>query len=181
MVITRRSWKPFVRKDTWVRIPLSPPRRSKVRFAPTYFYACGIKISHPPASLLLLFRKRSRSRRLFACKRAHKRLWLTTNLLRGGSAATNFLRGCSLVNALATLRLATNLLRLITVSHPPASLLLLFRKRSRASEQVTLVPIFYFIKNQSPAPLFLLSPQSRKDFAGTPNLPAAATNLLRGG
>ena len=49
------------------------------------------------------------------------------------------------------------------------------------SERVTLVPIFYFIKNQSPAPLFLLSPQSRKDFAGTPNLPAAATNLLRGG
>ena len=32
-----------VRKGTWVRIPPSPPRRSKVRFAPTSFYACGKK------------------------------------------------------------------------------------------------------------------------------------------
>ena len=44
------------------------PPRSKVRFAPTYFLS---KISHPPTSLLLLFRKKARSRRLFACKRTH--------------------------------------------------------------------------------------------------------------
>ena len=44
------------------------PPRSKVRFAPTYFLS---KISHPPTSLLLLFRNKARSRRLFACKRAH--------------------------------------------------------------------------------------------------------------
>ena len=30
------------------------PRRSKVRFAPTFFYSCGIKERHPPASLRLL-------------------------------------------------------------------------------------------------------------------------------
>ena len=55
----------------WVRVPLPAPRRSKVRFAPTSFYACGKKRRHPPAPLLLLFRKRPRSARLFACKRAH--------------------------------------------------------------------------------------------------------------
>ena len=37
-----------------VRIHPPPPRRSKVRFAPTSFYACGKKRRHPPASLLLL-------------------------------------------------------------------------------------------------------------------------------
>ena len=30
------------------------PRRSKVRFAPTFFYSCGTKERHPPAPLLLL-------------------------------------------------------------------------------------------------------------------------------
>ena len=46
---------------------LSPrPRRSKVRFAPTYFFT---KISHPPAFLLLLFREKSRSVCLLVCKR----------------------------------------------------------------------------------------------------------------
>ena len=44
------------------------PRRSKVRFTPTYFFT---KISHPPVPLLILFRKRVRSRRLFAGKRAY--------------------------------------------------------------------------------------------------------------
>ena len=33
---------------------LGAPRRSKVRFAPTFFYSCGIKEHHPPASLRLL-------------------------------------------------------------------------------------------------------------------------------
>ena len=42
-------------------------RRSKVRFAPAYFFACGRKIKHPPASLLLLFAK-SHARR--ACSLA---------------------------------------------------------------------------------------------------------------
>ena len=51
-----------------VRVPLAPPRRSKVRFTPIYFFT---KISHPPVPLLILFRKRVRSRRLFAGKRAY--------------------------------------------------------------------------------------------------------------
>ncbi len=38
----------------WVRPPLPVPRRSKVRFAPAFFYSCGIKERHPPAPLLLL-------------------------------------------------------------------------------------------------------------------------------
>ena len=38
----------------WVRVPPPAPRRSKVRFAPTFFYSCGTKERHPPASLLLL-------------------------------------------------------------------------------------------------------------------------------
>ena len=46
--------------------PVTSTSRSKVRFAPTYFFA---KISHPPASLLLLFREKSRSARLLVCKR----------------------------------------------------------------------------------------------------------------
>ena len=37
-----------------VRIRPSAPRRSKVRFAPTFFYSCGTKERHPPAPLLLL-------------------------------------------------------------------------------------------------------------------------------
>ena len=48
------------------RILVRQPRRSKVRFAP-FFYA----EKHPPASLLLLFRKKARSARLLACKRAY--------------------------------------------------------------------------------------------------------------
>ena len=38
----------------WVRVPPPAPRRSKVRFAPTFFYFCRIKERHPPAPLLLL-------------------------------------------------------------------------------------------------------------------------------
>ena len=38
----------------WVRLPLAAPRRSKVRFAPTFFYSCGTKECHSPAPLLLL-------------------------------------------------------------------------------------------------------------------------------
>ena len=49
--ITRNQ---VVRKGTWVRIPPAAPRRSKVRFAPTFFYSCGTKERHPPAPLLLL-------------------------------------------------------------------------------------------------------------------------------
>ena len=45
----------------------SRPRRSKVRFASTFL----CKKSHPPASLLLLFHKKSRLARLFSCKRLH--------------------------------------------------------------------------------------------------------------
>ena len=37
-----------------VRVSSLAPRRSKVRFAPTSFYACGTKRRHPPAPLLLL-------------------------------------------------------------------------------------------------------------------------------
>ena len=50
-----------------VRLPLPAPRRSKFRLF--RFFIC-IK-NQSPAALLLLFRKRSRSRRLFACKRTH--------------------------------------------------------------------------------------------------------------
>ena len=46
---------------------LSAPRRSKVRFASTFL----CKKSHPSASLLLLFHKKSRSAHLFGCKRPH--------------------------------------------------------------------------------------------------------------
>ena len=55
---TRCRWAPV-----WLlgnaTSPVSPlvPRRSKVRFAPAYFYACGFKISLPPAPLLLLCAK----------------------------------------------------------------------------------------------------------------------------
>ena len=38
----------------WVRVPPPAPRRSKVRFAPTSFYAHGKKDRRPPAPLLLL-------------------------------------------------------------------------------------------------------------------------------
>lgn len=37
-----------------VRVSSLEPRRSKVRFAPTSFYACGTKRRHPPAPWLLL-------------------------------------------------------------------------------------------------------------------------------
>ena len=56
-----------VRKDVQVQVLFLAPRRSKVRFAPIFFF----KENHPPAPLLLLFRKKSRSRRLFGCKRPH--------------------------------------------------------------------------------------------------------------
>ena len=46
-----------------------PYYRSKVRFAPANFFACGPKIRHPPAPLLLLFRKKARLLRLLGCKR----------------------------------------------------------------------------------------------------------------
>ena len=49
-----------------VRLRPAAPRRSKVRFAP-FFYA----EKHPPAPLLLLFRKKSRLFRLCPCKRGH--------------------------------------------------------------------------------------------------------------
>ena len=43
-----------MQRCVWVRVPSGAPRRSKVRFAPTFFYSCGIKERHPPASLRLL-------------------------------------------------------------------------------------------------------------------------------
>ena len=33
----------FTSVRSWVQVPLSPPRRSKVRFAPASFFACGRK------------------------------------------------------------------------------------------------------------------------------------------
>ena len=39
---------------TWVRVPYGSPRRSKVRFAPTSFFAYSFKKRHTRASLLLL-------------------------------------------------------------------------------------------------------------------------------
>ena len=45
-----------IRRRTGVRSSPPPPRRSKVRFAPTYF-CLRQKISHPPAHLLLLLAK----------------------------------------------------------------------------------------------------------------------------
>ena len=42
--------KSVIRKGVWVQVPPPAPRRSKVRFAPTYFLQ---KISRPPALLLL--------------------------------------------------------------------------------------------------------------------------------
>lgn len=49
-----------------VRAPLSPPCRSKVRFAPFF-----LQEKHPPASLHFLFHKKLRSARLFGCKRPY--------------------------------------------------------------------------------------------------------------
>ena len=50
------------------KCPANLPGTPLIRFAPTYFLP---KISHTPASLLLLFCEKSRSARLFVCKRTH--------------------------------------------------------------------------------------------------------------
>ena len=63
----------FKRPEVQILSP-RPPRRSKVRFAPTSFLlladASAAKSRRRPAPLLLLFRKRPRLLRLRACKRA---------------------------------------------------------------------------------------------------------------
>ena len=51
--------------DVQVRFLSSAPRRSKGKLCFDFF----MQKSHPPASLLLLFRKKSRSARLLGCKR----------------------------------------------------------------------------------------------------------------
>ncbi len=53
----------------WVRLPPSAPRRSKLYIACSDF--CFQKSERGNMPLLLLFRKKARSARLFACKRAH--------------------------------------------------------------------------------------------------------------
>ena len=63
--ITRNQ---VVRKGTWVRIPPAAPRRSKVRFAPTFFYSCGTKERHPPAPLLLLSNRDPQRSRWRLCR-----------------------------------------------------------------------------------------------------------------
>ena len=62
----RRAVKALRSKDF---VLLSAPRRSKVRFAPFFFAE-----KHPPAALLLLFRKRSRQVARLTCKRVRCRL-----------------------------------------------------------------------------------------------------------
>ncbi len=51
----------------------------EVKFALLRFF---LSKNHTPATLLLLFRKKSRKRRLFVCKRTQIRLWFATNFLR---------------------------------------------------------------------------------------------------
>ena len=53
----------------WVRIPLSPPRRSKASFAPAYFLSAAE--NKPFARLRLLFRKKSRLAHLFRPETPH--------------------------------------------------------------------------------------------------------------
>ena len=59
-LVSGTSEDPFMQ----VQVLFLAPRRSKGRFAPIFFF----KENHPPAPLLLLFRKKSRSHRLTACK-----------------------------------------------------------------------------------------------------------------
>ena len=63
-VVRQRPAKPLSPVQVWV----APPRRSKVRFAPFFFAE-----KHPPAALLLLFRKRSRQVAWLTCKRVCSR------------------------------------------------------------------------------------------------------------
>ena len=51
-----------------VRVPPPAPRRSKVRFAPTFFYSLGTKERHPPAPLLLLSNRNSLRSRWRLCR-----------------------------------------------------------------------------------------------------------------
>ena len=110
--------------------------RSKVRFAPTYFFA---KISHPPASLLLLFRKKSRSARLFVCKRTRDGSQSLPTfhdiapLAQPKSPAATAFVGKSCKNT----RTSRSKVRFVPtyfftkIRGSPTSLLLLFRKKAR--------------------------------------------------
>ena len=65
MVVTSRTRNAVVRKGTWVRIPPSPPCRRKLHIACGDFFT---KVTGVLIPLRLLFRKKSRSARLFGCK-----------------------------------------------------------------------------------------------------------------
>ena len=103
---------------TWVRFPSPAPRWSKVRFAPAYFFTCGRIISHPPASLLLLFRKKPRFAEtncahsdLYYKNQSFAPLFLLTLQSRKDFAETPTYT-CSVVTPSQRLAVATNLLRI---------------------------------------------------------------------
>ena len=103
---------------TWVRFPSPAPRWSKVRFAPAYFFTCGRIISHPPASLRLLFRKKSRfieincaHSDLYYKNQSFAPLFLLTLQSRKDFAETPTYT-CSVVTPSQRLAVATNLLRI---------------------------------------------------------------------
>ena len=82
--------------------------------------------SHPPASLLLLFHKKSRSAHLFGCKRP----------LNGAPSLPTFCVFFYLTRRVHSHHVEAKfaLLRLfLQKSHPPVSLLLLFHKKSRSA------------------------------------------------
>ena len=77
----------------WVRLPPSAPRRSKLYIACSDF--CLQKSEHGNMPLLLLFRKRSHSRRLFGCKRPHNAFGSLPTFCEESTYGANiFLREC---------------------------------------------------------------------------------------
>ncbi len=125
LLVKRLRRRPLT-AETGVRFPHGSPRRSKVRFAPTYFF-CQ-KISLPPASLLLLFRKRSRCTPAVRLQARSQRLRLLSTFCDWAPSA----------RILCKVRFAPTYFFCQKISLPPASLLLLFRKRSRCTTAVRL-------------------------------------------
>ena len=107
-------------KGSVVQVHLSSPHRNKFRLF-RFFYC--IK-NQSPASLFLLFRKKARSRRLFACKRAHFAFGSPTTFLR------DFLHLTHIFVFLLSEQSSLCSVFLCQEKHPPAFLLLLVRKKA---------------------------------------------------
>ncbi len=117
----RAAWSFFTPSAETVKISL--PRRSKLHIACSDFF----KSQSVLIPLLLLFRKRSRSHRLFACRRAHDGFGSLPTFCGDAGQLRLFRSTTSEQSPLCSgLFFCKN-------SHPPASLLLLFRKKSRSA------------------------------------------------